>query len=402
MVVLSTSRPVVAVAMAGAIAAGLTWGCSGHRSAQEWPTAAGNLAGTRAAVGSGITARNVARLRVRWRFTFSPTPRLSRSFASTPVADADTVYAQGLHSNVFALDRATGTVRWVQRFHKQTRLPSGLTVDEGRVYGETDSDAFALAASNGRQLWRRRLTSTRKEFAAVAPVAWKGLLFLSMLDPTRSEHGTVYALDAATGVVRWKFAPVETPGPVSIDASGRLYTTTSKLALDAQSGRLLRRGRGTLGTTPILATNAAYTAGTSGHVIAWNRETMQRLWDRAVRPGQPACRGVGSAMAYADDRLFVPVADLCSDRGVLIALDAASGSTLWKRHVPSPDVGCATVSNSVVFTSTDGGVIYAFATRDGRLLWHSRLRASVGACPAVVGDTLLVRSGSTLVAFELP
>jgi outer membrane protein assembly factor BamB len=396
MVVLSTSRPVVAVAMAGAIAAGLLWGCNGHRPTQEWPTAAGNLAGTRTAVGSGIAARNVGRLRVRWRF-----PSTSR-FASTPVADADTVYAQGLRSNVFALDRATGIVRWVQRFHRQRRHPSGLTVDEGRVYGETDSDVFALAASNGRQLWRRHLTNARKQFAAFAPVAWKGLLFLSMVDPARSGHGTIYALDAATGVVRWRFAPIETPGPVSIDTSGRLYATTLKLALDARSGRLLQRGQGTPGTTPILAKNAAFTAAKSGLVIAWNRETMQPLWNRALRPGQAACHGAESPMAYADDRLFVPVANLCGGRGRFIALDAASGRTLWERHLFSADVGCATVSNNVVFTASGDGVTYGFATSDGRLLWHARLRANVGACPAVVGDTLLVGSGSTLVALELP
>jgi alcohol dehydrogenase (cytochrome c) len=270
------------------------------------------------------------------------------------------------------------------------------------VYGETDSDAFALAASNGRQLWRRHLTNARKQFAAVAPVAWKGLLFLSMVDPARSGHGTIYALDAATGVVRWRFAPIETPGPVSIDTSGRLYATTLKLVLDARSGRILRRGQGTLGTTPILAKNDAFTAATSGLVIAWNRETMQPLWNRALRPGQAACRDVESPMAYADDRLFVPVANICSGRGRFIALDAASGRTLWKRHLPSADVGCATVSNDVVFTASGDGVTYGFATRDGRLLWHARLRANVGACPAVVGDTLLVGSGSTLVALELP
>jgi outer membrane protein assembly factor BamB len=205
--------------------------------------------------------------------------------------------------------------------------------------------------------------------------------------------------------VRWKFAPVETPGQLSIDSSGRLYSTTSKLVLDARSGQLLSHGQRTLGATPILATNAgtdaAYSAGRGGLVLAWNRETMQRLWNRAVRPRQAACRGVESPMAYADGRIFVPVANRCSRRGALIALDAASGSTLWERHLPSPDIGCATVSNDVVFTSTDDGVMYGFATRDGKLLWHMRLRTNMDACPAIVGDTLLVGSGPALVAFEL-
>jgi alcohol dehydrogenase (cytochrome c) len=78
--------------------------------------------------------------------------------------------------------------------------------------------------------------------------------------------------------------------------------------------------------------------------------------------------------------------------------------------MPSPDLGCATVSNDVVFTSTYDGTVYALATRDGSVLWRSRLRAGVNACPAVVGDLLLVGAGvpdsrrarPELVAFGLP
>jgi alcohol dehydrogenase (cytochrome c) len=108
-------------------------------------------------------------------------------------------------------------------------------------------------------------------------------------------------------------------------------------------------------------------------------------------------------MAYAGGRLFVPVVDLCGwgsvvsrhpalGQGSIVALEAHTGHTLWLQRLPSPDVGCATVSNDVVFTSTFDGTVYAFAARDGRLLWHARMRAGVNACPAVVDDTLLVGS----------
>jgi len=59
---------------------------------------------------------------------------------------------------------------------------------------------------------------------------------------------------------------------------------------------------------------------------------------------------------------------------------------------------------------SSANVSAAFAARDGRLLWHARLRAGVNACPTVVDDTLLVGSGirrpgeamPELVAFALP
>ena len=83
-------------------------------------------------------------------------------------------------------------------------------------------------------------------------------------------------------------------------------------------------------------------------------------------------------MAYAEGRLFVPVVDLCGwgsatsrqpltsvvpsrGKGRLVALDAATGRALWVRRLPSPNFGCATVSNDVVFTSTFDGTAYAFA-----------------------------------------
>src|SRR5207248_840701 len=130
-----------------------------------------------------------------------------------------------------------------------------------------------------------------------------------------------------------------------------------------------------------------------GLVVAWDLKTRQRLWGR--RPAR--CGGVESPMASADGRLFVPLA-LCRRGGELIALDAASGRTLWERHLSRPDLGCATVANDVVFTSTYGGTVYAFATRDGRLVWHVRLSTKVSTCPAIAGDELLLRSGTRLVA----
>ena len=87
-----------------------------------------------------------------------------------------------------------------------------------------------------------------------------------------------------------------------------------------------------------------------------------------------------------------------------------TGRALWVRRLPSPDFGCATVSNDVVFTSTFDGAVYAFEAADGRLVWRARMRAGVNACPAVVGDLVLIGAGAPraggvtpeLVAYGVP
>ena len=66
---------------------------------------------------------------------------------------------------------------------------------------------------------------------------------------------------------------------------------------------------------------------------------------------------------------------------------------LWERRLPAPSFGCATVANDVVFTSTYNGVVYAFSTQTGALLWRTTMPAGINACPTVVGNLLVVGAG---------
>jgi alcohol dehydrogenase (cytochrome c) len=469
----------LSAALAGALSGSAAGALSGDAGADSgtWSLPAGNLAGTRAAAGSTLSASNVSRLRVSWRF--APTGPLERYglFASTPLIDGDTVYVEDLRSNVFALDRETGGVRWARRFDAINDGPNGLAIGAGRVYGATDSDAFALSKATGRVLWDRHLTSASQQFVDVAPVYWKGLVFLSTIGFAPLGRGVIYALDARTGAVRWRFSTIEHPWahpwkaggggiwyPVSIDAQGRLYAgisnptpwggspklpngaafpgparyTDSLVVLDAHTGRLLWYDQVTphdvrdydFEATPILAAihgaPLVFGAGKAGLVIAWNRSTRRRVWSTPVGVHRndlgplPQRRvtvcpglfgGVETPMAYSDSRLFVPDVDLCgwgsatdsqsvlsidpgSGRGELVALDAGTGRTLWDARLPSPDFGCAAVSNDVVFTSTYAGTLYALSAATGRILWSAVLPAGVNGCPAVAGDMLVVGAGT--------
>src|SRR5262249_36578893 len=131
--------------------------------------------------------------------------------------------------------------------------------------------------------------------------------------------------------------------------------------------------------------------------------------------------GVETPMAYAAGRVFVPVVDLCfresaygtsglrfystdysKGKGELVALDAATGRTLWTRRFSSPDFGCATVAGGVVYTATYDGRVYGLSARDGSVVASARTRAGVNACPAVAGDSLLVGAGTDHPAFPTP
>jgi len=406
-------------------------GCGGHVARGAWPLPNADLEGTRAAAGSSIDAHDVARLEARWRFRLTAKPSFAGLFASTPVADRDTVYAQDLQSNVFALDRSSGRVRWAHLYHARNEGPNGLALADGRVYGATDSDAFALTASTGKQLWSRHLTSASEQFVDVAPMPWKGLVFVGTVGYQPFGRGAIYALDAATGAVRWKFQTVEHPWPhpldaggggiwypVSIDSLGRLYAgtanptpwggtpqlpngaafpgpvpyTDSLVVLDARTGRLLWHDQVTphdvrdydFEATPILATvsgrRVVLGAGKGGRVISWDRRTKERLWTAVV--------GV-----HRNDLGPLPRRRVTVCPGLLGGVETPMAYAAGRLFVPVVDLcawGSAIAHENVTSLdfSTARGRIAALDAATGHTVWERRLPSPVFGCATVSNDVV--------------
>ncbi len=457
-------------------------------AAGDWPLHNGNLASTRAAAGSGISAATVGRLEVAWRLPFTSPSGLEGIFASTPLVVGGRVYALDLNSRLYAADLRTGLLLWTRSSHARNSGPNGIGYAGGRVFGTTDTTAYAVDAETGRQLWARRLASRTEQFIEVAPVSADGRVYLSTVGFPPGGRGALYALDAVTGRIVWRFDTIKGPWarpqaggggawyPASVDADGRVYVgtanpgpwggtpalpngaayagpalyTDSLLVLDGRTGKLLWHDQVTphdvrdydFQDSPILASvqrggrsvSVVIGAGKAGRVIAWDRATHRRLWDvevgvhrndrgplprKAVEVCPGLLGGVETPMAYAAGRVFVPVVNLCTREsavsnaplgtldvtkgtGELVALDAATGRRLWRRVLPQPVFGCATVAGDVVFTSTFDGRSWGFRTSDGKLVWQARARAGSNSCPAVAGDTLLVGAGTGHPAHPQP
>ena len=494
------NRWVIALAAAGVVAAlavviasNWVWRDAkpdGPRAGTDWPAANGDEASTRAVAGS--IAGDSRSLQTRFRFRIPGEPGFSGIAASTPIAVGDRIYLQDLNSNVYALTRADGHLLWKHRYNRPDGGPNGVAVADGLVVGNTNTTAFALDARTGDERWHTKLTTSRNPIT-IAPAVSGGLVYTSSTGQAPGGRGVLYALDAKSGAVRWRFDtivgpwryPKEASGggawyPPSFDGKGRVYWGTSNpypwggsrlrpnggmypgdvrhtdslVVLDTRSGRRVWADQVTphdvrdydFQLSPVLADNLVIGAGKAGRVIAWDRDSHERVWEAHVGlhqndtgplPRKPVrvCPGLlGGAetpMAYASGRVFVPVVDLCfpesaygtsgfdffntdysKGTGELVALDSATGRRLWTRRFPSPDFGCATVVGDIVFTATYDGRIYGLSTSDGEILYRARTRAGINACPAVAGDLLLVAAGADhpafpspafeLVAYELP
>lgn len=127
-----------------------------------------------------------------------------------------------------------------------------------------------------------------------------------------SQNGTVYSLDAASGCIHWAFS-----------AGGGVRTA---ITIGQRSGRA-----------------AAYFGDTAATAYALDAETGEKIWTRKVDE-HPLARITGSPALF-EGRLYVPVSSYeesqgadpnygcCTFRGNLVALDAKTGSVLWKTYV---------------------------------------------------------------------
>ena len=136
---------------------------------------------------------------------------------------------------MYALDLATGKLRWQYIVQAPNDGPNGLAFAGGRLFGATDTRVFALDARTGRHLWGHKLTNRHEQFVDIAPLAARGLVFTSTIGFAPGGRGALYALDQRTGKIRWRFDTIRDPWPFpsaggggawyppSLAPDGRLY-----------------------------------------------------------------------------------------------------------------------------------------------------------------------------------
>ena len=149
-------------------------------NAGAWPAHNYDLANTRATVQSPINSQTVSNLKVQWRFSFKGASAFG-IFASTPIVLNGTVYLQDLNSNVYALDRDTGAVKWRHMFNRPSIGPNGVAFGSGLLYGATETNVFALDAQTGAMVWTRKLIRNATEGIDMTPQLYDGTVLISTI-----------------------------------------------------------------------------------------------------------------------------------------------------------------------------------------------------------------------------
>jgi outer membrane protein assembly factor BamB len=204
-------------------------------------------------------------------------------YLSSPAILGDTLYIGSGDGNVYALDAATGALRW--KFHTGDVVHASPAAANGIIYvGSWDSYFYALDAKTGQQRWRFKTGEDHKIANQVgiqssATVAG-GVVYFGCRD------SNLYALDALTGAKKWVFSNkgswvISTP----IVKDGTLYFATSDSglfhAVDAESGALrysLSFNKWPMFSSPAIAGRNLYIGTNAGTLMAIDLDKHAAAW----------------------------------------------------------------------------------------------------------------------------
>ena len=120
-----------------------------------------------------------------------------------------TVYVGSDDDKVYALDAATGQLRW--SYTTGDEVVSGPAVAGGTVYvGSDDDKVYALNAATGHLRW----SYTTGGVVVSGPAVAGGTVYVG------SDDHKVYALNAATGDLRSSYTTGNSPRPIQLFQSG--------------------------------------------------------------------------------------------------------------------------------------------------------------------------------------
>src|SRR5262245_42206065 len=134
-----------------------------------------------------------------------------------------------------------------------------------------------------------------------------------------------------------------------------------------------------LETTPIVVNGVMYITTSFSHVYALNAKTGEQYWHykHKMGPITTFCCGPNNrGVAVYEDKVYLATLD-----AQLVALDAKTGSVVWKKDIADPELGYSetmapTVVKGKVLIGTNGGeygirgFVRAYDAKTGDQIWN--------------------------------
>ncbi len=314
------------------------------------------------------------------------------SIAAMPEYNEGMIYFPSCDTHVYALDAETGCMIW--KFKTGEPTISTPLVHNGRLYFGSNDKYFYCLGLDGKLIWKKYLgdiiityttaigdkifTAAGRTFFCfsesgkelwrfvtgdgvfTSPTAVNGTIFFSSYD----KH--IYALDAETGRLKWRFAaggPVGTP--VIISDGNPLFT-------------LSERSRDKI---PEAQNPALYFASSDNNVYALNQHG-ELLW--RFNCGS----SFSTIVTCSKDMLYVGTVS-----GYLYAIDTG-GTEKWKFRTGGMITSGAAIGEGTVYIGSWDGKIYCLSDK-GEKLWDFLTGGPIAAESILVDNKIYFGSADT-------
>ncbi len=423
----SSNKPTGALAACGSGAKAAT--APAASTSESWPYPNGDLANTRDAAGSTISAANISGLAQAWTFKLTGKAaagvRPYGSLAANPVVQNGSVYLQDLDSNVYALALATGKLEWECRLDMQERSgpgPNGVAVAGGVVYGASPTTVFALNGATGRAIWANsKLLGAGEGTFGIQPQVTNGRVYLASQYGSGPGGGVLLALKASNGALLWKFNttvgpepgvqalgvgaggawetplvggdgsvtygignPYQTPAS-AINTPARMLYTDSAVNLDAATGKLRWYYQGLpddfkdydMQASPISASvngvPVVIGSGKMGYVYEMNANTGKLIWKTPVGQHNGHDNDSLDALEHTGT-LKAPFTILPGSLGGVLTNMAVAGNSVYLVALDVPlTYTNLTEPTPTAAPGTATGEVEALSLATGKVQWDAKL-----------------------------
>lgn len=318
---------------------------------------------------------------------------------------------------VLLVDTSTGDILWEKDVfspseevasvqHSKNSMASGTPIiSEGVIYAHfAHMGTAALELSTGKVLWKQILPYDSTHGSGGSPVLVNGLL---VFNTDGKEDPAVVALDAKTGELVWKtYRDHEVK---------RKFSFGTPLVIDNQ-GRteIVSPGSGMVGAYAPedgkLLWKVSYDQGFSIVPRPVHLDNMVYVMTGFSRPNLFAIRTDGATgdltESHVEWQTFkgIPktpspiLADGCiyvlDDTGGLSCLDAKTGEVFWKEKLIGNFSASPVLAGNRMYCCTEDGVCYVLevSPKEGSIIWETDMAERILASPAVLDETLYIRS----------
>lgn len=284
---------------------------------------------------------------------------------SSPIVHDGIVYVGSEDGNLYAIDEKTGETHW--KFKTGGAVHSSPAVFKNTVYiGSFDGYYYAIDAKTGQLKWKFKSGgekwSGEISFLGLKPVdkymedLWDFFLSSPVINPDKqnssvffgSSDGNVYALNANTGELKWKFEV-----------------------------------KGSIHCSPVLYKNTLYIGSWDANLYAKDIQTGKQRW-KFETGTQLGFKGIESTVAVANDMVYFGARD-----PFLFALNAETGKLVWKYDAAySWIISSAVVAGDVLYVGTsDTFALLGLDAKTGKELFKFKTNGYVYSSPAIAGDT---------------